>query len=93
MHTYRHKYEKALVFTYGVREQQQLEVLDGGDGAVSNQLHQGCRQRLPLKHKSVDTFTSRPEKHDASLWTPSQHGDGRRHVSCWTFFFPPQKRP
>lgn len=47
------------VFTYGVREQQQLEVLDGGDGTVSNQLHQSCRQRLPLKHnhtcKSVST--------------------------------------
>lgn len=38
------------VFTYGVSEQQQLEVLDGGDGTVSNQLHQSCRQRLPLKY-------------------------------------------
>lgn len=53
------EYRKVQVFTYGVSEQQQLEVLDGGDGTVSNQLHQSCRQRLPLKHnhtwKSVST--------------------------------------
>lgn len=41
------------VFTYGVSEQQQLKVLYGGDGAVSNQLHQGCRQRVPLKHMRI----------------------------------------
>lgn len=55
----RAEYQKVQVFTYGVSEQQQLEVLDGGDGTVSNQLHQSCRQRLPLKHnhtwKSVST--------------------------------------
>lgn len=44
------EYQNVQVFTYGVSEQQQLEVLDGGDGTVSNQLHQSCRQRLPLKH-------------------------------------------
>lgn len=53
------EYQNVQVFTYGVSEQQQLEVLDGGDGTVSNQLHQSCRQRLPLKHnhtcKSVST--------------------------------------
>lgn len=47
------EYQNVLVFTYGVREQQQLKVLYGGDGAVSNQLHQGCRQRVPLKHMSI----------------------------------------
>lgn len=54
------EYQNVQVFTYGVSEQQQLEVLDGGDGTVSNQLHQSCRQRLPLKHnhtcKSVSTL-------------------------------------
>lgn len=45
-----------MIFTYGVREQQHLQVLYGGDGAVSNQLHQGCRQWIPLKHTQVDAL-------------------------------------
>lgn len=53
------QYQSLQVFTYGVSEQQQLEIFNGGDGTVSNQLHQSCRQRLPLKHnrrcKSVST--------------------------------------
>lgn len=44
-----------MIFTYGVREQQHLQVLYGGDGAVSNQLHQGCRQWIPLKHTHTHT--------------------------------------
>lgn len=45
------EYQNVQVFTYGVSEQQQLEVLDGGDGTVSNQLHHSRRQRLPLKQQ------------------------------------------
>lgn len=36
------------LFTYGISEQKQLKVLDGGDGTVPNQLHQGCRKWIPL---------------------------------------------
>lgn len=66
------EYQNVQVFTYGVSEQQQLEVLDGGDGTVSNQLHQSCRQRLPLKHKRTCE--------SVSCWTVSQHSYGKKRT-------------
>lgn len=56
------------VFTYGVSEQQQLEVLDGRDGTVSNQLHQSCRQRLPLKDKHMcKSDSTAPQSHSTIM--------------------------
>lgn len=66
------------VFTYGVSEQQQLEVLDGGDGTVSNQLHQSCRQRLPLRRQtrvSISFLCS----------TVSQHNHGKNEKGTSPF--------
>lgn len=69
------EYQNVQVFTYEVSEQQQLEVFDGGDGTVSNQLHQSGRQRLPLKHNHTSKSVSTVGQSHSTLMAKN----GKRH--------------
>lgn len=81
----REECQNVQVFTYGVSEQQQLEVLDGGNGTVSNQLHQSCWQRLPLKHNHTCTSVSTVGQSHSTVMAKNgkRHKTLPEHICDW----------